>query len=129
MSRYSLSHLSDGALLSSFAAVLCRSRGTTAELLAHIAEVDERRLYLPAGYPSMFSYCLTAFRFSEDEACRRIQAARVARRYPTIFEALAEGRLHLTAVLKLDSYLTSENAARLLDAAAGKTRLDLEEML
>jgi hypothetical protein len=77
----------------------------------------------------MFRYCVTQFRFSEDEACRRIQAARVARRFPAIFDAIAEGRLHLTAVLQLDSYLTSENAAGLLAAAAGKTRLELEEML
>jgi hypothetical protein len=32
-------------------------------------------------------------------------------------------------VLQLDAYLTSENAAGLLAAAAGKTRLELEEML
>jgi hypothetical protein len=48
--------------------------------LAHIAEVDERRLYLEAAYPSMFAYCVGALRFSEDAAYKRIQAARAASR-------------------------------------------------
>ena len=46
---YSLVHLADGILLSNLAALVARDRGTTAELLAHIAEVDTRRLYVPAA--------------------------------------------------------------------------------
>src|SRR5438552_3269992 len=48
---YSLDHLSDDALLRDLSALVTRERTTTAELLAHVAEVDARRLYLPAGYP------------------------------------------------------------------------------
>ena len=50
MCIYSLSHLSDRALLRDLAALVAQDRATTAVLLAHIAEVDERRLYLPAAY-------------------------------------------------------------------------------
>ncbi len=58
MKTYSLSHLSDHALLRDLAALVARDRETTAALLAHIAEVDARKLYLPAAYPSMFLYCV-----------------------------------------------------------------------
>ena len=43
-------------------------RRTTAALLAHIAEVDARKLYLPAAHPSMFSYCVEELGLSEDAA-------------------------------------------------------------
>ena len=48
---YSLSHLSDQALLRDLAALVTRDRATTADLLAHLAEVDARKLYLPAAHP------------------------------------------------------------------------------
>ena len=58
MCAYSLSHLSDCALLRDLAALVAQDRATTARLLAHIAECDARRLYLPAAHPSMFAYCV-----------------------------------------------------------------------
>jgi len=129
MKRYALSHLSDDALLRDLAAAVARERTATAEVLAHIAEVDARRLYLPAGYPSMFAYCVGEQRLSEDAAAKRIQAARVARRFPAIFGALAQGRLHLTAVGLLAPYLTEETAAELLLVAEHKTKAEIERLL
>src|SRR5690349_718378 len=98
MHLYSRSHVSDRDLLLSLASTLAHDRAATATLLADLAEVDARRLYLPAGYPSMFAYCVHELHLSEDSAYKRITAARVARRFPAVFEALAEGRLHLAAV-------------------------------
>src|SRR5436309_14092665 len=129
MCKYSLSHLSDRALLRDLAALVAHDRATTARLLAHIAECDARRLYLPAAYPSMFAYCVHELRLSEDAAYKRIQAARVARQFPVIFEAVADGRLHLTAVGLLAPYLTPENAGELLAAAALKTKSEIEELV
>ena len=95
MHAYTLTHLSDAILLRDLAALITRDRITTAELLAHIAEVDARRLYVPAGYSSMHAYCVDELRLSEDAAYKRIQAARAARQFPAIFTALAEaGRIH-----------------------------------
>src|SRR5262245_39682731 len=58
MAGYRLSHLSDGELLQGLSTLAARDRTTTAEILAHIAEVDERKLYAPEGYLSMFAYCV-----------------------------------------------------------------------
>ena len=58
MNPYALSHVSDGALLRGLTALVAQERTTTATLLAHLAEVDSRRLYLPATYPSMYAYCV-----------------------------------------------------------------------
>ena len=129
MRTYSLSHLPDATLLRDLAALVTQDRVTTAAMLAHLAEVDARRLYLPAAYPSMYAYCVGELRLAEDAACKRIQAARAARRFPAIFPAVADGRLHLTAVCLLAPYLTPENAGELLAAAAGKSKGEIEAWL
>jgi 5-methylcytosine-specific restriction endonuclease McrA len=129
MRAYKLDHLSDAVLLHALTALIARERATTADLLAHIAEVDARRLYAPAGYPSMVAYCVGEFRLSDDSAFRRIRAVRTARRFPAIFAEVAEGRLSLTAVILLTPYLTRENAAGLLKAAVHRSRSEVEELL
>src|SRR6266487_4225410 len=85
MRAYSLSHLTDPELLRGLASLIAQDRVTTAALLAHLAEVDARRLYLPAAYPSMYLYCVYELGLSEDSALKRIRAARTARRFPAIF--------------------------------------------
>jgi 5-methylcytosine-specific restriction endonuclease McrA len=129
VSRYALSHLADGALLASLDSVLARDRTTTAELLAHLAEIDGRRLYVPMGYPTMYAYCVGRLGFSEDVAFVRIRVARAGRRFHGIFDAIADGRLHLTAVVRLYKYLRSWNALELLRAAEHKTKRQVEELI
>ncbi|TMQ69663.1 MAG: hypothetical protein E6K80_10915, partial [Candidatus Eisenbacteria bacterium] len=85
MMIYSLTHLSDDALLRDLAALVVRDRTTTAALLAHIAELRARKLYVPAGYPSTRAYCVGKLGLSDDAAQKRIQAARAAREFPQIF--------------------------------------------
>jgi hypothetical protein len=126
---YNLSHVSDAALLHDLSALVAQDRITTASLLAHIAEVDARRLFQPAGYSSMFEYCTGVLHLSEDATSKRIQAARAAREFPTIFDAVAEGRLNLTGVVRLAPYLTPENAGELLLAAAHRSKSEIEKLL
>ena len=94
MRCYSLSHLSDGALLSGLSSIAARDRATTAELLAHLAEVDATEALRPAAYPSMLEYCVHELRMSEDTALKRIRVARVAREFPGHLEMVADGRLN-----------------------------------
>ncbi len=127
--RHSLTLLPDHILLRNLETLVARDRVTTAELLAHLAEVDERRLYRPAGYPSLFAWCVDVLHFSEDAAAKRIQAARVARAHPEILEMVADGRLHLSGVVLLAPHLTPENAAELLAAAAHATKAAIEQLV
>ena len=129
MSTYSVSHLSDQTLLGNLTAVVARDRTTTASLLAHLAEVEVRQLFLTAGYPSMHAYCVEHLRLSEDAALKRIRAARVAREFPAIFAAVADGRLNLSAVILLKPYLREAKPDELLAAAAHKTRSEIEQLL
>jgi hypothetical protein len=129
MNSYSLTHLTDPVLLRDLAALVAQDRTTTAALLAHLAEVDARRLYLPAAHPSMFSYCVHELRLSEDSAYKRIQAARTARQFPVVFDLLADGYLHLSAVCLLAPHLTAGNASELLEAAAHRSKSEIEQLI
>jgi len=129
MKFYQLEHLAEPTLFSNSDALAVRIETAMAEFLAHIAQIDERKAYVGQGYHSMFAFCLARWRLSEDEAARRIHAARAARRFPAIFEALAAGRLHLTAVSLLAPHLTEANAGELIAAATHKSRAEIERLL
>jgi hypothetical protein len=126
---YSLTHLSDEILLRNAPEVHARERSDAALGLAHIAEIDSRKLYRQAGYPSIHSYCVNELLLSPQVAFKRIQAARAARRFPAIFMALAMGRLHLSAIVTLAGSLTDETVDDLLNAAENKTKFELERLL
>ena len=100
-----------------------------ADLVAHIAEVDERRLYARFASPSMFAYCTEVLHLSEAEAYLRIAAARASREHPILLAMLAHGRLHLSGLAKLAPHLTSENRDAVLAQAAGKSKRDIEELV
>jgi hypothetical protein len=125
----SLRALSDEELLCALRALAARASDVEAELLAHLGEVDARRLYLEQGYPSLFAYCMEALRFSEGSAYHRITAARVARAFPLILERLRSGELHLAGVQLLAAHLTEENCVELLDLARHKSKRAIEELL
>ena len=129
MKSYSLSHVQDSILLRDLAAIVARDHATTATLLAHIAEVDARRLYAGEGYSSMFVYCLDELHLSEDAAYKRIQAARAGRQFPALFHALEEGRLHLAAICLLAPHLTPENVEDLIEAATRRRKSEIEHLL
>ena len=129
MKNYSLTHLSDEALLANLGTLVATHREDTVTMLVHLGEVDARRLYLPAACSSMYEYCMREMRFSEDEACSRIRAARTARDFPVVFDALAEGWLSLTAVVLLSKPLNRENAEELLAAAANKSCTEIRDLI
>src|SRR6266436_6063033 len=122
-------HFTDPQLVHRLASLTAQERVTTAALLAHLAEVDARRLYLPAAYPSMYAYCVHELHLSEDAAYRRITAARLAREFPAILDEIADGRLHLSGVGLLAPHLTAGTAAGLLAAAAHKTKSEIEALI
>ena len=125
----SLELVPDDALLRQLAELLQQSRRVEADLVAHIGEVDARRLYAREASPSMFAYCTEVLHLSEFEAYLRITAARAARQHPLLLAMLREGSLHLTAVAKLAPHLTRENCDALLGRAAHRTKREVEELI
>src|SRR5216684_297637 len=123
------SQLSDDDLVAAVNSLARCEREATACLLAHLAELDARRLYLAAGFSSLFTYCCTVLHLSEPAAYNRIEVARTARRFPVVLSMLGEGALSLATVRLLSAHLTAENHRELLAAATGKSKREVDEML
>jgi len=126
---YKLDGLGNAELLSGLATLVRRGNELTAELLAHLAEMDRRRLHLDRGFSSLFAYCIEKLRLSEPAAGRRIAAARVCRRFPEAFELVAGGDLHLSALCALQPHVNPANAAELFQACRHKTRRQVDEIV
>ncbi len=127
--RYDLSSLSDAELTSALTRLVVNDRRTTADLLAHLAEVDERRIYSRDAFASMFDYCTRHLKMAEGAAYKRIRAARVARRFPRVLDMIASGELHTSAVVLLSAHLTETNYEELFAAAVHKSKSEIERLL
>jgi hypothetical protein len=121
--------LSDAELLLGMNALLIRSRRAVADVVAHLGEVEERRLHLLGGYGSMFAYCVSKLKMSEDEAYRRLEVARLARRFPRLLERLAAGEISLSVAALLRRHLTEENHEALLSAVSSASMQQARETL
>ena len=100
-----------------------------AELLSHLGEVDRRRLYLGEACSSMFGYCVDVLHFSEASAFKRIAAARAAREFPELLDAVRRGELHVTAVRLLAPHLNSDSSAELVALAKHRTAEQIKRLL
>lgn len=129
MRATALAQCPDSELLQRLATHVAVDRRLTADILVLIGEIDARRLYRGQGYASMHLYCIRELHFSESGAFRRITAARLARHFPEILEAITDGRLHLTAVVELAPRLSPSIGHELLAAAEYRTRAEIQQLL
>ncbi len=121
--------MSDREVVERLSELVREERRLTAAVLMHLGEVDARRLYLPAACSSMFMYATRVLGMSEDQAFTRIRTARAMRRFPVVAAAVEEGRLHLTAVVRLAPHLKVDNVEQLVAEAIGKSKAEIEVLL
>src|SRR6478609_1925368 len=124
-----LEHLSDTELLAGTRRLVGRSNQLLAELLVHLGEVEARGIHRIRACSSLYAYCIYELRFSEDEAFRRVAAARLLRRFPALLDALASGELHLTGLLMLGPHLTEANLVEVLARAKHRTKRELARLV
>jgi hypothetical protein len=123
------SELSDRDLIASVHQLAAAERSATARLIASLAELDSRRLYLAEGCSSLFTYCTHVLHLSEHAAYARIEAARAARKYPVLLERLEAGDITLTTVGLLAPHLTLDNHQHLLDVSRHKSKREIEHLV
>jgi hypothetical protein len=125
----SAARLSDADLLRRLTILAAREREATAELVAHLAELDARKLHLAEGFGSLFSYCTGALRLAEHAAYNRIEAARASRRFPAILDLLVDGSLNLSTVRLLAPHLRPDNFEPLVAMAKGRSKREVEALV
>ena len=119
----------DAELLTATRRLVGRSNQLLASLLAHLAEVEARGIHRARACASLYTYCIYELRFSENEAFRRVSAARLVRRFPALLDAIATGELHLTGLLMLGPHLTPDNLVEVLALAKHRTKKELARLV
>ena len=121
--------VSDAGLQRDLAQLLAGGCRTEARIVAHLAEVERRSLFLKEGFSALFKYCVRRLGLSENEAFHRMTAARIAGSYPVVFGMIELRKIHLSGLCLLRDFLTRENHLELLEAASGKTKKQVLELL
>ncbi len=129
MSGSTLQTLSDEAVLQRVEGFLAKGRRLTAQLLPLLNEMDERRIHARAACPSLLEYCVERLGMSQGAAFRRITAARLVRRFPSLLGRIERGEIHLSLLVSLRHHLTPENVEELIEATRGKTKYEVAEIL
>lgn len=131
--HHNLSHLNDQELVKQFSSVVHKEQEAVSDVVLHLIEIDRRNLYLKEAYSNLFLYCVQKFHFSEAAAYRRIQAAKLAQKYPTILSLLKEGKVHLTTLNLIASFLKECNkdidVESLLQKVIHKSKRDVQKIL
>jgi len=123
-----LASLCNEGLLSATREILRRGCVVEADLLVHLAEIEERQLHLEMACPTMFAFCVTKLGFSEDATYNRLGVARAARELPEILDALRSGDVHLSGLRVLVPHLDADNHRDILARARGKSKREIEEL-
>jgi hypothetical protein len=126
---HSVERLTDAELLAGTRRLVGRSNQLLAELLAHLGEVEARGIHRIRACSSLYTYCIYELRFSENEAFRRVAAARLTRRFPALLDAVSSGELHLTGLLMLGPHLTESNLVEVLARAKHRTKRELARLV
>src|SRR5262245_3320720 len=124
-----LRSIADDELLRRLGALVGESRSVEHDLVAHIAEVDARKLYAREASSSMHVYCTNVLHLSGAEAYLRIAAARASLKHPILLTMLADGRLNLTAVGLLAPHLTAGNRDALLARAVHQSKRRIQRLV
>jgi len=128
--------LSNDNLISKAKQTISTEREATAEVILIFEEIYLRRLYLEFGFPSLFEMATQYFGYCPASAMRRINAMRLVRDVPEVFEKIESGELSLSVVNELQTYFSQEAKAdrayspsakeELIDFSLGKSRREVE---
>jgi 5-methylcytosine-specific restriction endonuclease McrA len=125
----SLRSVSDQHLLSAADTIAVQDRKLTLKLLAHLHEIERRKLYSKLGYSSMFDYCTTRLHFSEPAAARRLRTARCLARFPQLGALLEAGEVNLSTVSMVAKLMTPATVDIILSRIRGKSRREVERLI
>lgn len=119
-----LKHLTDKTLLADLKFLVTREREFLTKILHHLKEIDARKLYSDLGFSSLFDYCVRELGYSEGEAVRRIQAARLLADVPEIENKIENGLLTLSNISQASKFFKKNDVDQLSDKKAVLSQLE-----
>lgn len=108
--------------------------------IAHLIEVESRRLHAKFGFSSIFSYAVTALGFSEPAAAQRVQATRLAIAIPAADLKIQTGEMSISSAASVQRFIrreekvndrvfSSEEKERIISEVSGKSARETERIL
>ena len=107
-----LKELNNSELVSRTKTLVLKERETTNEILWCLRTIQQRMVYAEYSCSSLFEFCVKHLGYSGGAASRRIRAMEFLKEVPETEKALKEGKVSLTTVASLQSYLQHEKKKR-----------------
>ena len=104
-----LTSLSDSNLLSQTKLLVQKERKITVEIIEHLSEIDQRKLYLKKGFSNLFDYTTKELGYSEGSAYRRINTMKLCREFPETISKIQNGNLNLTTASQLQTFFEKQS--------------------
>ncbi len=130
-----LRKLNDKNLLSQTKKLIAIERNCITQVLYHLKEIEERRLFSDLRFSSLFEYAVKELGYSEAAANRRIHCARLLKLIPELGEKFENGSMNLTNVTMASQLFKGEKIRDLktkkiiLSKIENKTKKDCEQIL
>ena len=71
-------------------------RRILSDVVAHLEEVNRRKLFIDMGYKSLLKYCVGELKYSESAAYRRIKTIKLAKIVPDLVNEIKKGAINLS---------------------------------
>jgi 5-methylcytosine-specific restriction endonuclease McrA len=94
--RYYFKESSSMLIVEKLKALVASERKITAQIIEHIQEIDQKKIYLQMGFANLYSFLTEYIGYTPAAAQRRIEAARLLTFVPEVKEDLKSGSLNLS---------------------------------
>ncbi|GEM_PF-772574 len=122
-----LKNISDTELLSKTKNLVLKERELIGDIIAHLAEIETRKLYCDQKYHSLYDYCTEELGYTNDQAYRRISAMKLSKQLPQVKEKLENGSISLSSAnmfstLIKDAKMEKSEQVKVLNLIEGKSK-------
>ena len=107
--QLSLKNLNDQELWLNTKNLAQKERHLTTQVLEHLSEIENRKLYLKKGFSSLFEYTVKELGYSEGSAYRRIKAMKLCKEVPEAQSKIKSGKLNISVASQLQTFFEKQN--------------------
>jgi hypothetical protein len=103
-----LKSVSESKLREDTGQLVTEERRIGLEVLHHLKEIDQRKLFAKWGYSSLYQYCQIELKYAGGSAHRRISSMKLLREVPDFESKLKDGTVNATTLSQVHGFLVQE---------------------
>lgn len=106
--------------------IVQRYRGEENQLISVLQQIEQEAVFRKLGYASMYEYCVRRLKLSDSRAYELINVSRTCTKVPQVKAAIEAGAVSISAVKRIGSIVTQDNADLWIEQASTLRQKDLE---